>query len=132
MNDTTVDSTIHISVSTFLSTSAISPEDKLLRLRHPSRLRSKELTKNVFKIYLKNFMDIVSHNSFRPHRENLDPNSSFRRASQLKGFRLSYLRQIPELSALCKRIIALDSLSSDHVTHSRYVIFTKFIVEADL
>lgn len=86
-----------------------SPED-LLRLRHPTRLRSKELTKNALKIYLKNYMDVVSYNSFCSYRESFP----LSRMSQIKGFKLSYLRQVPELYNLGKRIAKSESTAAKH------------------
>lgn len=42
------------------------PCQLLPRLRHPSRLRSRDLTENTFRIYVKHFMDNLRHLSFVP------------------------------------------------------------------
>ncbi|KAF8522894.1 hypothetical protein BU17DRAFT_44247 [Hysterangium stoloniferum] len=43
-----------------------------IRLRHPSRLRSRELIANTFKIYLKNYMDVLSDPSHFPIHDSDD------------------------------------------------------------
>lgn len=53
------------------------PCQHLPRLRHPSRLRSRDLTENTFRIYVKHFMDNLSYLNFRPRpcEDDLDSDS---------------------------------------------------------
>jgi hypothetical protein len=49
---------------------------KLLpRLRHPSRLRTRDLTENTFRIYVKHFMDNLRYLNFIPHPSESDLDS---------------------------------------------------------
>ncbi|KAI0307009.1 hypothetical protein B0F90DRAFT_506900 [Multifurca ochricompacta] len=44
-------------------------------LRHPSRLRSRDLTENTFRIYVKHFMDNLRHLNFGPQSHDSDLDS---------------------------------------------------------
>ncbi|GJJ07492.1 hypothetical protein Clacol_001694 [Clathrus columnatus] len=100
--------------------SIIVPEDEPLKLRHPSRLRSKELSKNVFKIYLKNYMDTISHSSRCSYRRNINFDPLLYRL--VKGFRLSHLRRVPELATLGKRVIHfLNTTTTTTTTSNEHV-----------
>ena len=66
-------------------------EDRIPLLRHPSRLHSRDLTSNTFRIYVKHFMDRVTGiGSWQEHTAD--------------AFTLSYLRRVPELAELARRI----------------------------
>ncbi|TFY82731.1 hypothetical protein EWM64_g1279 [Hericium alpestre] len=171
------------SVSTSPSTSVASSPTKSTagstsppRLRHPSRLHTRDLTANTFRIYVKHYMDNAVHNSSpddadahesdtdsdsgsvayalnhapatptkrsrlsvedttpRPlnHYPTLDPSHSTPRPSQRHwpttmngrgdagqrtnadgkpqlGFTLSYLRRVPELSELARRVVKAEA-----------------------
>ncbi|KAH6918054.1 succinate:fumarate antiporter [Coprinopsis sp. MPI-PUGE-AT-0042] len=117
------------------------------RLRHPSRLRSADLTANTFRIYLKHFMDhdapptasaiqggedpFTSSTPRRPDDQQTPRASSSRsriqrpsiepisfpglppkrvisceeELSPLLGYTISYLRRVPELAFLAKRVL---------------------------
>ncbi|KAF8587019.1 hypothetical protein K439DRAFT_1659338 [Ramaria rubella] len=130
-----------------------------IRLRHPSHLRSRDLIANTFKIYLKNYMDVLSERSHatslfdndstssveesptkrlkrvhnddnaatpRPKARNIRPweepnvtprpsRSSMKRItpradrpSRTKGFTLSYLRRVPELADMARRVVEAE------------------------
>jgi len=53
------------------------PCQHLPRLRHPSRLRSRDLTENTFRIYVKHFMDNLRYLNYHPQpcEDDLDPDS---------------------------------------------------------
>lgn len=66
-------------------------EDAIPLLRHPSRLLSRDLTSNTFRIYVKHFMDrVVGVDLCHEHTAD--------------AFTLSYLRRVPELAELARRI----------------------------
>ncbi|KAJ7149167.1 hypothetical protein C8R43DRAFT_1007396 [Mycena crocata] len=117
------------------------------KLRHPSRLQSRDLTDNAFRIYLKHYMDNAddlqppppppaepstptksSRNAFPlgdetprplhdrtprriiplnfaqsvPAADNNDPDPT-------RGFTLSYLRRVPELALMAKRVVKAEA-----------------------
>ncbi|KAF7426321.1 hypothetical protein PC9H_008689 [Pleurotus ostreatus] len=111
-----------------------------LKLRHPSRAHSRDLTANTFKIYLKYYMDEldnISHSAFfqdvntlrkhavlpptwgeetpRPSKiqprtmlaqdRRSNPNGDFTK----KGFTMSFLRRIPELAFLARRVVEAEA-----------------------
>ncbi|TFY61919.1 hypothetical protein EVG20_g6879 [Dentipellis fragilis] len=118
------------------------------RLRHPSRLHTRDLTANTFRIYLKHFMDnaprlSTTTNSLdtdgndsdadvlatptKPRRSTsalgdatprptkVDPAATPRAARDsskeppLRGFTLSYLRRVPELGGLARRVVRAET-----------------------
>ncbi|KDQ09332.1 hypothetical protein BOTBODRAFT_191112 [Botryobasidium botryosum FD-172 SS1] len=120
--------------------------DSPTKLRHPSRLRSRELTGNTFRIYLKHFMDNATSieppsrspsPSPAPHMPScnnvditptkpkassrrLPPRSPERTPRPVKrprdppsepvslGFSLGYLRRVPELHELSRRVVEAE------------------------
>lgn len=130
------------------------------KLRHPSRLHSRDLTDNTFRIYVKHYMDnapiptplnynsnsdseaeedveqllatptqsrrahhlssthTVSDMTPRPSRNLLEhtprapcarPNAADEDVTaRIQGFTLSYLRRVPELSSLARRVVAAE------------------------
>ncbi|KAF9446009.1 hypothetical protein P691DRAFT_709352 [Macrolepiota fuliginosa MF-IS2] len=126
------------------------------RLRHPSRLRSHNLTDTAFRLYVKHFIDNAPEDSTKdesnsdddvdiyppqrrytsqilstptkPRRYDHDehtprtqadetpkPGSSELQSSinSCKGFTLSYLRRIPELSLMAKRVVKQRAREED-------------------
>jgi len=105
------------------------------KLRHPSKLHSKDLTTNTFRIYVKHYMDQVIHTSLEDFDDddfddfsttptkrkpsNDDPfldnqrtpratrSKPYRKADR-KGFTLSYLRRVPELSLAARRVVEAE------------------------
>ena len=74
-----------------------SAQARIPLLRHPSRLQSRDLTPNTFRIYIKHFMDRVfdigPHQPTGAHHEH-----------GADAFTLSYLRRVPELAELARRV----------------------------
>ncbi|KAK0449738.1 uncharacterized protein EV420DRAFT_1706739 [Desarmillaria tabescens] len=85
--------------------------------KHPSRLRSAQLTESTFRLYLKYYMenllyapphvalpdtDITLDSVSRPRNHHL------RATSDMRGFTLSCLRRVPELSNLAKLVVLAD------------------------
>ncbi|KII87869.1 hypothetical protein PLICRDRAFT_112232 [Plicaturopsis crispa FD-325 SS-3] len=151
------------------SSSAASSPSKPIRnsppkLRHPSRLHSRDLTANTFRIYVKHYMDNApsdfyhdadsdvesdDHISYSLSRAPLTPTKSNSRQSQaltqhepniqtprpsrntpnldqtpraskaptppstnrncLRGFTLSYLRRVPELADMARRVVKAEA-----------------------
>ncbi|KAJ7127954.1 hypothetical protein C8R44DRAFT_873728 [Mycena epipterygia] len=108
------------------------------KLRHPSRLHTNDLTGNAFRIYVKHYMDNAddflpvapepstptksSHNKLppadetpRPHDRTpkrvpaLDFTRTFVSDDPTRGFTLSYLRRVPELSLMAKRVVKAEA-----------------------
>ncbi|KAA1475219.1 hypothetical protein DENSPDRAFT_883391 [Dentipellis sp. KUC8613] len=120
------------------------------RLRHPSRLHTRDLTANTFRIYLKHFMDNAPRSSpspkpvdmdsdvsdtdvlgtpTKPRRSmstlgelgdatprptKVDPAATPRatrdsKEAPLRGFTLSYLRRVPELAGLARRVVRAET-----------------------
>ncbi|KAJ7748569.1 hypothetical protein B0H16DRAFT_1552480 [Mycena metata] len=115
-----------------------SPTKSPHKLRHPSRLHTKDLTGNAFRIYLKHYMDNAddispvvpepttptksSRNAFPPADVTPRPHGHTpRRIAPLyfarpltpvnptRGFTLSYLRRVPELSLMAKRVVKAEA-----------------------
>ncbi|KAG8807897.1 hypothetical protein FRC17_004211 [Serendipita sp. 399] len=83
-----------------------------LRLSHPDRVRSKDLTRDLFRYYVLHFMRSVDKFGRAPlqepsrlRREPLGSPLYYSWRSQ-QGFGLSYLRRVPELHRLAHRILA--------------------------
>ncbi|KAJ7040602.1 hypothetical protein C8F04DRAFT_995702 [Mycena alexandri] len=115
-----------------------SPTKSPHKLRHPSRLHTKDLTGNAFRIYLKHYMDNAddfqpvapepttptksSRNVLPPADETPRPHDHTPRritpldftrpltpVDQTRGFTLSYLRRVPELSLMAKRVVKAEA-----------------------
>ncbi|KAL4268965.1 CST complex subunit Stn1 N-terminal domain-containing protein [Pleurotus pulmonarius] len=110
-----------------------------LKLRHPSRLHSRDLTANTFRIYLKYYMDEldnITHLGFprdvstprkhhvlptwceeTPRPSKIQPRTAlppdgepnFNGDFTKKGFTMSFLRRIPELAFLAKRVVEAEA-----------------------
>lgn len=111
-----------------------------LKLRHPSRLHSRDLTANIFRIYLKYYideLDNIPHSAFSqdvstPRKHAVLPpawGEDTPRPSKIqprtvlpqdggsnsngdfikKGFTMSFLRRIPELAFLAKRVVGAEA-----------------------
>ncbi|KAJ7650148.1 hypothetical protein FB45DRAFT_887099 [Roridomyces roridus] len=108
-----------------------------LKLRHPSRLHTQELTDNAFRIYVKHYMDNVDRQVVLPAPPTTPTKTSHflplgdetprpydrtpRRIIPLdfaqphppepdkvperRGFTMSYLRRVPELALMAKRVV---------------------------
>ncbi|KAF7317278.1 Stn1 domain-containing protein [Mycena chlorophos] len=78
------------------------------KLRHPSKLRSRDLTGNTFRIYLKHYMYTAADR--HPPSEPSTPTRSAPRPSpssnsaEPRGFAVSYLRRVPSLALLAKQV----------------------------
>ncbi|KAF7317280.1 Stn1 domain-containing protein [Mycena chlorophos] len=78
------------------------------KLRHPSKLRSRDLTGNTFRIYLKHYMYTAADR--QPPSEPSTPTRSAPRPSpssnsaEPRGFAVSYLRRVPSLALLAKQV----------------------------
>ncbi|KAF8889608.1 hypothetical protein BD779DRAFT_1439017 [Infundibulicybe gibba] len=107
------------------------------KLRHPTRLRSADLNGNTFRIYVKHYMDHAPSSSMlefpltetnqgihsiteplasypHPARGSLggkssDPVDSTNSVSEVFGFTVSYLRRVPELSILARRVAEAEA-----------------------
>ncbi|KAJ7693877.1 hypothetical protein B0H17DRAFT_1199562 [Mycena rosella] len=110
------------------------------KLRHPAKLRTKELTDNAFRIYVKHFMDNagdvrpvppepttptksysrlpLGDETPRPHDRTpqritpLDftrPLVSQLDAEPTSGFTIPYLRRVPELALMAKRVVKAEA-----------------------
>ncbi|KAG9055429.1 hypothetical protein FS842_002203 [Serendipita sp. 407] len=82
-----------------------------LRLSHPERLRSKELTRDLFRFYVLHFMQSVDKSAASPQdstqlRHKGLGSSIYSSWREKPGFGLSYLRRVPELHRLAHRILA--------------------------
>ncbi|KAF8206976.1 hypothetical protein K438DRAFT_418390 [Mycena galopus ATCC 62051] len=123
-----------------------SPTKSPHKLRHPSRLHTRDLTDNAFRIYLKHYMDyaddvqpqpVISEPSTptkssrralpptdetpRPHPHGHDRTPQRARIAPLdftqplapddstRGFTLSYLRRVPELALMAKRVVKAEA-----------------------
>ncbi|KAF9500729.1 hypothetical protein BDN71DRAFT_1440210 [Pleurotus eryngii] len=106
-----------------------------LKLRHPSRLHSRDLTANTFRIYLKYYMDelnTLSRSTFlqdvstprkhavlppawgeeTPRPSKIQPRAVLPRdggSNSNKGFTMSFLRRIPELAFLARRVVEAEA-----------------------
>ncbi len=79
------------------------------RFRHPSRIRKEDLTINTYRLHLKLYMDRVSSSSDMSRVE--DPfliESTPPRTEVSFGFTTSYLRRVPELQLLARRIVVAE------------------------
>lgn len=111
----------------------------LPRLRHPSRLHTRDLTENTFRLYLKHYMDhapavaldwdvdddLFSTPTKRPHvpsdqtpkartvytAHDRTPRASALNdsAPRLPAFTLSHLRRVPELALLAGRVVRTET-----------------------
>ncbi|KAF7298410.1 Stn1 domain-containing protein [Mycena kentingensis (nom. inval.)] len=109
------------------------------KLRHPSRLRSRELTDNTFRIYVKHYMTnvgdpIVDPNPATPTKlrspveeqqtprpiqqtprsshETIVPSSGpslLTATTEPRGFTLSHLRRVPELALFARRVVKAEA-----------------------
>jgi hypothetical protein len=92
----------------------------LPRLRHPSRLRSSELTLLTFRLYIKYFIDYMhkrrilsasndptKYSERRTRGRVMSPTSNITNTS-LDGFGLSYLRRVPDLRELAVRVVKAE------------------------
>ncbi|KIK63606.1 hypothetical protein GYMLUDRAFT_40659 [Collybiopsis luxurians FD-317 M1] len=121
-----------------------------IKLRHPSRLHTPDLTNHTFRFYVKHVLDnppaleeelfdgslAGSSTTTRPTRRRqpfqrlssvVDTDATPRptrgsvsfvprdtaRSASLKGFTLSYLRRVPELSQLAERVVKADAKRRD-------------------
>ncbi|KAK7032727.1 Stn1 domain-containing protein [Favolaschia claudopus] len=119
------------------------------KLRHPSKLHTRDLTDNAFRIYLKHFMDYADELELVPpepstptksSRYTLPPSDETPRphrheASRIvpidfthppppaddvtRGFTLSYLRRVPELSLMAKRVVKAEAKRRAREAHKR-------------
>ncbi|KAJ7672317.1 hypothetical protein DFH06DRAFT_979448 [Mycena polygramma] len=118
------------------------------KLRHPSRLHTGDLTANAFRIYLKHYMDNVddipppapepttptksSRNALPPGDETPRPHDRTpRRFAPLdftrpqtpddptRGFTLSYLRRVPELALMAKRVVKAEAKRRARDAHKK-------------
>ncbi|KAG8933370.1 hypothetical protein FRC02_012046 [Tulasnella sp. 418] len=104
-----------------------SSSDHTAKLKHPTRLHSKDLTANTFRIYVKHYMDslcrkqlsrAVSRNSSQEDvflddtSPNRTPRASKRSESGkkpiLQGISLSHLRRVDDLRVLARRVVAAE------------------------
>lgn len=95
-----------------------------IKLRHPSRLRSCDLTSNIFRLYLKHYMDNTRVNpqadlsyTRRKAQTSLSEQTPMtQRTDALSlmpepahGFTLSHLRRVPELALLAARVVRAEA-----------------------
>lgn len=102
-----------------------------IKLRHPSRLRSCDLTSNIFRLHLKHYMDNVrvnpqrdlSHNHRKKQASHLERTPMMQRmdydcdtygdlspmSEPPHGFTLSHLRRVPELALLAARVVRAEA-----------------------
>nr|GAT54449.1 predicted protein [Mycena chlorophos] len=78
------------------------------KLRHPSKLRSRDLTGNTFRIYLKHYLYTAADRQplsepSTPTRSAPHPKPSSSSAPP-RGFTVSYLRRVPSLALLAKQV----------------------------
>ncbi|KAJ7671413.1 hypothetical protein DFH06DRAFT_980684 [Mycena polygramma] len=126
------------------SSSANSPH----KLRHPSRLHTGDLTANAFRIYLKHYMDNIddlqpaapepttptksSRNALPPGDETPRPHDHTPRRiipldftrphtpdDPTRGFTLSYLRRVPELALMAKRVVKAEAKRRARDAHKK-------------
>ncbi|KAJ6577657.1 hypothetical protein B0H19DRAFT_1252977 [Mycena capillaripes] len=128
------------------SPSKSSPVKSPHKLRHPSKLHTRDLTDNAFRIYLKHYMDYAddihpaassppstptkssrialpsSDETPRPYPHSHSHDHTPRRIAPLdftrprtpeapttRGFTLSYLRRVPELALMAKRVVKAEA-----------------------
>ncbi|KAI6116233.1 hypothetical protein F5141DRAFT_654393 [Pisolithus sp. B1] len=95
-----------------------------IKLRHPSRLRSSDLTSNTFRLHLKHYMDNtrvnpqadLSYNQRKVQTNRLERTPMTQRTDALSskpepahGFTLSHLRRVPELALLAARVVRAEA-----------------------
>jgi len=89
------------------SSSPFSPTPQLNEtlLSHPSRLSSRHLTLDTFRIYIKYYMEKVLTESDLQEPRTQTLNFRKEALEALQGFTISYLRHVPELNELASRIV---------------------------
>ncbi|KAI6029666.1 hypothetical protein BKA83DRAFT_315105 [Pisolithus microcarpus] len=105
-----------------------------IKLRHPSRLRSCDLTSNIFRLHLKHYMDNtrvnpqadLSYNRRKVQTNQLErtPMTQWTDALSLMpepahGFTLSHLRRVPELALLAARVVRAESRRREKAEQSK-------------
>ncbi|KAJ7187263.1 hypothetical protein C8R46DRAFT_1342410 [Mycena filopes] len=142
-----------------------SPTKSPHKLRHPSRLHTRDLTDNAFRIYLKHYMDNADDSDIQPAVAVLPPepttptkSSRSRNAppatddtprpqhdltprrpapvpldfafarpltpapvdpNPTRGFTLSYLRRVPELALMAKRVVKAEAKRRARAAHKK-------------
>jgi hypothetical protein len=81
-----------------------------IKLRHPKRLHTRDLTDNTFRIYIKHYMDRIADVSALESCEVVQDQAAARGAGKRRtvAFALSHLRRVPELSALARMVVVAD------------------------
>ncbi|KAI6044015.1 hypothetical protein EDC04DRAFT_502528 [Pisolithus marmoratus] len=93
-----------------------------IKLRHPSRLRSCDLTSNIFRLHLKHYMDNaivnpaaadLSYSQRKVQTKHSERRPMSQRTDDLPelthGFTISHLRRVPELALLAARIVRAEA-----------------------
>lgn len=79
------------------------------KLRHPSRLHSGDLTDNTFRIYVKHYMVYAPSMPSTPRPANSKIAVIDRSSRPIpRGFTLSYLRRVPELAEMARRVVMAE------------------------
>ncbi|KAJ7593320.1 hypothetical protein C8J56DRAFT_930810 [Mycena floridula] len=103
-----------ISVVSSPSKSPQKSQQAPLKYRHPARLRSPELTGNTFRIYVHHFMAnacVMLENEVDPE-DTLRPKQARPSKDEhcaMRGFTMSYLRRVPDLALLARRVVIAET-----------------------